>query len=228
VCASGAILRELDRALALDLSVIYPGVDSSREPGTDRIESRRALDLPEDALIVGSMGRWETGCGFKELIDSMYQVTAEHPTAHLALAGQGTEEAELRHRAEGLPEPECVHFLGYLEDTRPFFSSLDLFVGPKARAGTSIAAMEAMAEGVPVLLRNAGGFPEIILEDISGYLFEGDEQLGSRIGELLSMPMALETVGRAGRMRILERLTLEQSALSTVETYRSITQDLTT
>lgn len=226
ICASNAILRELDKALALDLSVVYPGVETERDAAPTRDEAREALGLPKEALMVGAMGRWEIESGFRSLIDSMCQVTAEHGTAHLAIAGAGVEEGELRHRAEGLPEPECVHFMGTLGDPRTFLAALDLLVVPCTRGGASMAAIEAMAESVPVLLRNVGGLSELILEDVSGYLFDSDEQLGTRIAEMLSMPLTLESTGRAGRLRVMERFTLEQSARSVVELYQSVTQDL--
>ncbi|MBI5708415.1 MAG: glycosyltransferase family 4 protein [Armatimonadetes bacterium] len=225
-CASNAIWRSLDNSFAMDLSIVYPGVVTDRETALTKQEARAQLGIPESALLVGGMGRWEVGCGLRELIDSMVHVQAAHPEARLAIAGQGPEEGELRHRIEGLADPERVHLLGHVPDATTFLSALDLFVAPKARAGTSMGVLEAMAEGVPVLVRGVDGLPELIIEDVSGFVFDSDEALGARITELLSMEMTLETVGRAGRLRALERFTIEQSAQSIVEMYRTVTQDL--
>lgn len=226
IAASNAVWRELDQAFALDLSVIYPGVPTEREEHLSPQQARAKMGLPDDAVVIGAMGRWEPGQGFRDLIDSMYPVFSEHPTAQLVLCGQGGDEAELRHRAEGLPQPERVHFLGHVEDPSDVLAGLDLFVQPNPNAGASMGVLEAMADGVPVLVRSESALGELIVDGVSGYGYSSDEQLGTRIAELLSMTLTLETVGRAGRLRILERFTIEESARSVAELYETVTQDL--
>jgi glycosyltransferase involved in cell wall biosynthesis len=89
-----------------------------------------------------------------------------------------------------------------------------------------MAAIEAMNVGTPVLLRNKAGLREVGVPEVSAYTYDLDEELGPRLAELLAMPISLESVGQAGRLRVLERFTLEQSVESVVEIYRSILQDV--
>lgn len=226
ICSSNAVLRVLDGALALDLAVIHPGVPTIREANPERKHARRELGLEEPATYVASMGRFTPEYGFGNLIASFADVLKHVPDAELLLAGEGPEEGNLRQQAAGQAQPERIRFFGIVENNSDFFCSADLFVVPADRAGFSLAAVESMSVGTPVLLRNSGGLPEIVDPEISGFLFHSDEELGSRISELLNMPISLESVGNAGRLRVLERFTLEQCADSVVELYRSICQDV--
>ncbi len=226
-CVSHGVLQALDRALALDLSYAPPGVEPPSGEVPDRAGMREEIRIPKDGPLVGAMGRWDEESGLLALIESFERVWDEHPEARLAIAGKGPFSEALAKAAEAATKPDRIHLLGLLDDPGSFQSALDLFVAPRTRASVSMAALEAMSREIPVLVRHSGSLPELVDPEISGYLFDSDEQLGSRIAELLSVPLTLETVGRAGRLRVMERFTLEQAAQSVVEVYRTILQDVT-
>jgi glycosyltransferase involved in cell wall biosynthesis len=85
-----------------------------------------------------------------------------------------------------------------------------------------MVALESMALGVPTMVRGTGGLHELIEPDISGFVFRGDEELGTHIAEVLDLPLTLQTVGAAGRIRATETFALEPSVEGLVEIYRGI------
>ncbi len=76
-----------------------------------------------------------------------------------------------------------VHFAGQKTDIVPYLNKADLFVLPSRYEGLGIAALEAMAAGVPVIASNIGGPGEIIVDDFNGFLFEREnhEELAEKI-----------------------------------------------
>ena len=222
ICASRAVYRALDEAIAIDLTTICPGVRPAPEEKPDKEEARRALGLPTTAMIVGGLGRLIPERGFRQLVESMGIVWAGFPEAVLAVAGAGPEKELLENAAKETHRPDQVRILSHVPDAWKFLASLDLCVVPSTRAGFSMAALEAMALGVPVMVRNTGGLTELVETDISGFVFRADEELGQHISEVLDLPLTLQTVGAAGRIRATETFNLEPCVEGLVEIYRGI------
>lgn len=222
LCASRAIFRALDDAIAIDLTTLSPGV----RPVPDRVptkdEARRAMGLPLEAKVVGGLGRLVPERGFKALIEAMGIVWANHPDAYLVIAGEGPERPFLEAAVGTLHRPEQIKLVGNVDDAFAFLAALDFMVVPSLRAGFSMAALEAMSLGIPTTVRATGGLIELIEPDITGFIFRQDLELGSHISEILDLPLTLETVGNAGRIRATETFGLEPCVDGVVEIYRNI------
>ncbi|ACF45737.1 glycosyl transferase group 1 [Prosthecochloris aestuarii DSM 271] len=94
----------------------------------------------------------------------------EKVSATLLLVGDGPDrgDAETWSRVHGIAEH--VRFLGKIDDIVPLLSVSDLMLMPSNAESFGLAALEAMACGVPVIVTDAGGFPEFIVHDKHGYL----------------------------------------------------------
>lgn len=224
ICSSYAVRKVLDEAMALDLVMIPPGVPDPPSPPPTKAEARAQFDLPEGAKLLVGMSRWVSESGLSALIDALPQVAAEHPDVLLAIAGEGPMADDLQSRAKSV-DSERVRILGCVTDPLTLLSASDLIIVPESRSGFSRVACEAMALSRAVLLRHGGGLPEMVDPEISGFLFASDELLGSRIVELLGLPITLETVGSAARIRVLDRYHIDQCADRIVDTYRSVLED---
>ena len=95
------------------------------------------------------------------------------PYARFILAGDGTLLNDLRRRA-----PENVVFPGFLSDHAAFFAALDLFIMPSRSEAWGMAALEAMAHGVPVIASDVGGLPEIVEPGNGGWLVPPGDPAG--------------------------------------------------
>ncbi len=73
--------------------------------------------------------------------------------------GGGRREAEVRQLAESLGLAEAVHFLGQRQDVPDLLNAMDIFVLPSYSEGVSLALLEAMAAGLPVIASRGGRPP---------------------------------------------------------------------
>ncbi|MCB8933185.1 MAG: glycosyltransferase family 4 protein [Fimbriimonadaceae bacterium] len=222
LCSARAVRKALDDILVMNLETVVIGVRQPHQ-ALDRDQARAALELPTGGSVVAGAGRWVPDRGFDALVRSMESVWESEPDTTLVLAGGGPEKDELSRLAAESRQPERVRLLGLVDDPAVVMAAADIFVVPSRRGGTSMAAMEAMASGLPVLLRDTGGLAELIDPDLSGMLFDTDEQLGSTIVEMLGLPLTLETLGGAAKVAAAERFRIDRNAERVAEVYRSVT-----
>jgi N-acetyl-alpha-D-glucosaminyl L-malate synthase BshA len=86
------------------------------------------------------------------------------------MVGDGPDLGEAVQRARTLGVTDQVHFLGEQDQVLPLLSISDVFLLPSAQESFGLAALEAMACGVPVIGTAAGGLPEVVEDEKSGYL----------------------------------------------------------
>lgn len=205
ICSSPSVQRALSRAGAENLEVVAPGVrhrffDVLPEPAAD---TRRIL----------SAGRPTAERGMLSLATAWTGV----PRANLTLAVLGDAPQELRDAA-------ARSGAGIIEgrsDVAALLAHADLAVVSSARQGFSLFAAEAMAAGVPVLMRRSMDTDPLVREGETGFMFNSDEELPGRIVEVLDQPLARESVSRAARLEARERFFPINQARRHAEIYRS-------
>ena len=141
-------------------TVIPNGVDTGRwrPPSSDeRARARRALGVGRDATLAVTVARLHRAKGVDVLLRAWSDMHARAPGARLIVVGDGPEMGELAHAC-----PESVTLAG-AADPRQCLSAADVFVAPSRwEAGASLAVMEAMAHGLPVVATQVDGMAEIL------------------------------------------------------------------
>lgn len=151
--------------------VVPNGVDTGVfSPRPDR-SLRVELTLPDDAVLVGAIGNIRSPKAYDVLLRAAHLIVNRSPRLHFVIAGDcantlGDELAELCRK---LDIDDHVTFLGLRSDIARILNNLDIFVLSSRTEGFSIACVEAMACGVPVIATRSGG-PEEILEGEAGIL----------------------------------------------------------
>jgi L-malate glycosyltransferase len=118
----------------------------------------------------------------------IFQKVQERLPAKLLLAGDGPDRAIVERLARDLGICNNITFIGKVRETGPILELSDLFLLPSETESFGLAALEAMAEGVPVVSSNTGGIPEVNIDGYSGFT--------SDVGDVDSMA--------ANAIRILE------------------------
>jgi phosphatidylinositol alpha-1,6-mannosyltransferase len=200
--------------------VIPYGVDVDKfAPGEDD-GWRGRLGIPVEAPTLLGVGRMATKKGFHVLVEALPAVFADHPEAHLILAGGGDRLDELRRATSTWKER--VHFPGAVErDTLPdLYRAADLFVLPAVHDsrgnvdGLPNVILEAMASGLPVVASGISGIPLAVEDRRHGRLVgEGSpDELAAALCELLDAPDERRRAGERARERAVRELTWDAVA----------------
>ncbi|QIB53348.1 glycosyltransferase [Pseudomonas sp. OIL-1] len=140
----------------------------------DRAEARQQLKLPQNAWIVGNVGRLHPDKDQATLIKGFAAALTDLPkNSCLAILGRGRLEKELKSLAIQLNISKRVFFVGEVPDARRYFKAFDVFVLSSDHEPFGMVLLEAMAAGVPVVSSDCGGAREVV--DGAGQLFrQGD------------------------------------------------------
>jgi glycosyltransferase involved in cell wall biosynthesis len=206
---------------------IYNGVDVKRfSPRPPSLHLRRALSLPEDALVVGSVGRFVPFKGYASLIDAARQVQNSKPGVHWVLVGEGPLRGELESQNLSLGMKSQVHFTGWRDDVPDILALCDLFVLPSLGEHFGRVLIEAMAMGKPMVATDAGGVPEIVIPDETGLLVPPGqpEALAAAVLSLLRDPERAARLGEAGRRRAEGVFSLERHVDGVEHVYQNLLQ----
>jgi len=146
--------------------------------------------------------------------DTLLEAVAEVPEATFVLAGDGPKRAELEARAAQLGVSDRVSFLGRREDVPRLLATCDVFCLPSLYEGSSLAVLEAMAAGIPVVSSAIGGTEELIEDGRSGLLVApGDAKaLAAALRRVLGDSDLRQELAAKARERINQGLTREQNA----------------
>lgn len=131
-----------------------------------RAPKRRELAIPEDAFLLLSVGELNPNKNQAVVLSAI----ANQPQVHYAVAGVGPTQQALQEKAAELSITDRVHLLGYRSDVKELYQAADLFCHPSHREGLSVAVMEAMASGLPVLCSDIRGNRDLVQQGQGGTL----------------------------------------------------------
>ena len=209
-----AISRSLSKQAVKQMVKIAPGIDVEHVSPQDSSELRQELGLDEKKVIV-SVGRLVHRKGQDHLIESMPEILAKVPNAHLLLVGRGPYLEHLAKLVVVNKIENHVSFIGrvqYAELPR-FICAGDVFAMPSRSRfagleveGLGIVYLEASACGLPVVAGNSGGAPDAVVEGVTGLVVDGtnNTQIADAIITLLTNPQKCKEMGNAGQAWIKE------------------------
>lgn len=192
------------------LLVLPNGVDTAQWQRVTQPRSvvREQFGLGEEFLWV-TCGRLEPVKDHATLLHAMAQASA---TAHLAIAGNGPLEPELRQLARRLNLEQRVHFLGFVPDVRGLLQAADGFVLSSQWEGLPMALLEAGACGLPIVASDLPAVREIVDDGQTGRLAPGGSSaaLARTLAEVMTMPTAeRRALGERARQSVIARYALE-------------------
>lgn len=117
-----------------------------------RTEICRELQLPEDAVIVGHVGRFNMQKNHPFLMDVFHAFAQQCPQAHLVLVGAGELMEKIKTKTTNLGLTEKVHFLGVRADVPKLLHAMDIFLFPSFMEGLSVSMVEAQTAGLPCVV----------------------------------------------------------------------------
>jgi glycosyltransferase involved in cell wall biosynthesis len=207
--------------------VVANGVDTAAiEAARPGNLVRRELGLPEGAPVIGLVARLDHwGKGHKEFLEALASLKERHPV-HALIVGGGRRIDEVRALAASLGLAEAVHFLGERSDVPDLLNAMDIFVLPSYSEGLSLALLEAMAAGLPVVATRVGGTPEVVTDGGNGLLIPPRDAgaLAGALTRLLSDPAFARRLGANAQAHIQEHFSLYRLGREINEIYGELVE----
>jgi glycosyltransferase involved in cell wall biosynthesis len=197
-----ARLQRYEAIPAERIEVVYNGLKPPpRLSDEHRRALRKELGLPADAFVVGTVGRFDPIKNLPMLVDAIVQVAAARAdTIHGLLVGDGPVRPEIEARVRARGMADRIHLTGFRDDARQVVQCMDVFVLASFSEGTSMALLEAMACGVPAVVTDVGGNPEVVVAGRTGWVVPSGatDRLAAALLEAAADPARRAELAQAG------------------------------
>ena len=152
-----------------NIETIYNGqIPQSYTSSPGRSQFRRQWDIPDHALVLGTIGRLHPTKGQIFMIKAAMHLQAEFPNLYLLFIGDGPLRGDLERELQD--SKLSYKFAGYLPHAYEALTAMDLFILPSISEGMGLVLLEAMNAQVPIVASSVGGIPEVIRSGIDGVL----------------------------------------------------------
>lgn len=205
--------------------VVNNGVDLDDFPpiaAATLAELRARHQIPEGALVLGTVVRFEPEKGLSYLIDALPAIKAACPNAYLLMVGDGSLREALQAQVAQLGLADSVGFVGFQRDPRPYLGLIDVFVLPVPVGSMSIGLLEAMAMRRAVVI-TFGGEGEAVIHGVSGFCAEPrkPDSIAEYVIRLLQDAALRKSMGEAAYQRIADTFSAQQVARTLGNLYSS-------
>jgi glycosyltransferase involved in cell wall biosynthesis len=207
IAVSGPIAAELRRTGCRGAITILPnGIDEAafrRQLGR-RDAVRRQLGIRADQFVIGAVGRLERQKRFDLLLEAVAQIRRHHSELAVVVVGDGGLRDELLRVRSRLELDDACIFLGHRPDVADLHNGFDLLVQSSDDEGSPNVVLEAMALETPVVVTNAGGTSDLIVNGVHGRIVPCSDRaaLAAAIECAAGDPPSLASMAAAARRRV--------------------------
>ncbi|MFE8701695.1 glycosyltransferase [Cytobacillus sp. FJAT-54145] len=198
ICSTSHIMaKETNKYTSKNIYVTPFGVDLNKFKPLS--ESRS-----DEQLTVGTVKALSDKYGIGDLIKAFAEVFQSKQNVNLLIVGEGPQKSEYEQLTEKLGIAHVTTFTGRVpnDEVPTYINKMNVFAVPSTEDSESfgVAAVESMACGVPVVVSNVGGLPEVVLEGKTGYVVpkENPKELAKAIHALLDDKHKSEEMGLNG------------------------------
>ena len=192
-----------------DIQVIYNGIEESRYGKSTNQSLRARLGITNEAILVGCLGNVRPAKSYDVLIRAAALLLRDEYNGrelHFVVAGHQKPDlmAKLQDLIQQCGIEDKIHFIGFHDNTAEFLGQLDYFALSSSSEGFSIATIEAMATGLPVVVTRCGGPEEIIDHQKTGLLVDVNDPQGLATGlkMLIDNRQLSDELAGAGRKHV--------------------------
>ena len=196
----GELTQRAEKMDARRIDVIHNGIELGAFSGIRRSETlKQELGIPESNKVIGLVANYRPMKRHETLVRAAHSVLQRRTDVDFLLIGIDVMAGGIRDRVKALIRElgidERFHFVDTCQDVVPYLSIMDVGVNCSAGEGMSNAVMEYMAAGVPCVVSDSGGNPDLISADVHGAVFGLDDH-AALAREILGL---LEDPQRRGR-----------------------------
>ena len=184
------------------------GIDTQVfKPTLNKLEQKKKIGL-ENYTVIGYCGRISKEKDIPTLHKAFLRLKNKH-NLFLLIVGWGS-----KHNISIFKPLEDIKITGFLNDILPYLQAMDIFVLPSLTETSSLATMEAMACGLPVIATKVGYVKEYIIDKENGLFFpkNNDLVLSLKLEQLLKNKKLREKLGNNARKTALEKFSWDKTA----------------
>lgn len=215
------------------LYVIYNGIDTNLYLPDDGAGIRlcHELGIPADTFVTCMVGQITRRKGQREMVDVFARVVQRVPNAVLLIAGAPLFNDDDRLYYEEIASTIAklgleanVRLLGSRSDVPALLNAADAVAVNSFREPFALVVVEALATGKPVVAPDIDGFPEIVLDHVTGFVTAARDgaAMADRLCELAANPELRASLGEQGRSNVVASFTTEIQAERFRAYYRSV------
>jgi glycosyltransferase involved in cell wall biosynthesis len=220
VCES--LIRQIG-PIGNKVTTIPNGVDVKRY---ERPENKAALchqlDLEANSRLLATIGRLTAQKGHRYLINAATMILSTYPDTHFLFIGDGELRGELQSQVQECGLSRHVHFLGNRNDVPDLLAAVDLFVLPSLWEGLSIALLEAMAAGKPIVATAVSGTTQVMIPGKTGLVVppRDSRALADAVVQILSNPAQARAMGWKAKQHVVMNFSAQKQAHEHLALYR--------
>lgn len=229
----GDLEKKLRRIFAYrknNIKIIYNGADHGKfQPSPKYRETFRKQHGLENDFLVGTVGRFHPVKDHLTLIKGFKHFRSRVPGAKLVLVGGGGKTGEKNKSRydeliKKLDIKDDVMFIPPVSNPEALMNTFDVFVLSSISEGCSNVILESMACGIPLVVTNTGGNPELVTDNDNGLLFEvgNDRELSEKLLSLYGDPELRQKFSHRGVQLIKERFSLDKTVANYEELYSGL------
>ncbi len=210
-------LRDEVKLPKAKIKLIYNGID------LHLYQSKASQNT--EKFVVGTVGRMAVVKDQLTLIKATEKLLTDFPklkkTLHVVLIGDGELYQNIRDYIDQYQLQDSISLLGARDDIAALLRTLDVFVLPSLVEGIPLTILEAMATALPVITTNVGGNPELIEDDVNGFLINPKDidSLANKIKHYIDSPESITVHGKNGRKKAELSFSLEQMTKQYMQIY---------
>ncbi len=206
------------------IRIIHNGIQDLTPDVTDRAGIRKEWNLQDSDLVLGIASRLELVKGLSYLVEAMSYLSPKYPHLKLIVIGTGTAESGLQKQVHQLKLETVIQFVGYRPDIGSCLQAFDIFVLPSLAECHSIALLEAMRAGKPIVATNVGGNTESVRHEQEALIIPPHDStaLAQAIEQLIASAGLRTELAKAARKRFITTFLVESMVTQTTEWFTHI------
>ena len=210
------------------IEVIPNFIDTDRFYHQNKEHFKQAL-CPNGEKVIVHVSNFRPVKNTKQVVEIFHRLQEDTPDVKLLLVGDGPERVPTERKARELGVFDDIRFLGKQDPIEEILSIADVFLMPSDSETFGLAALEAMACGVPTVVSDVGGLPELVEDDETGYLCPVDDvdAFTDRTRALLTDEALHSRMAAAARSRAVDTFDIDHVVPMYEQYYETVREHAT-
>ncbi len=189
--------------------VVNLGLDLNHfSPSKDKDSAKQNVGFRNKDFVIGYVGRISQEKNLGTLLNAFLLLKKQHRNLKMLIVGGGEEKIIKKF---DFPD---IKVTGFVNDVIPYLHAMDVFVMPSLTETTSLATLEAMACGIPVIVTKVGFMKEYVIRNYSGYFFQrlNPSLLAEKINRLILNKRLRQIMGQNAYSTVINRFSWNKAA----------------